>query len=501
MSRPTARRAGRASLALGAAAISAALALAAPAQAAQRFAHVLLISIDGLHEVDLARFVAAHPDSALAGLARHGITYANAAAAVPNDSFPGLLALVTGGSPASTGVYYDDSYDRNLAAPCSNCSTKGTEVAFDESIDIDADKPDGGGGIDPKKLPLDPAIGCKPVYPHAFLRVNTIFEVVKAAGRRTAWSDKHPAYDLVNGPSGKGVDDLYTPEIAANGTDTDPAAVLTYDDGKVAALINEIDGKDHGGQKTVGVPALLGMNFQAVSVTQKAKGNGYVDGQGTPGEGLANALAHTDQSIGRLVAELKARKLAASTLIVVSAKHGQTPIDPIRRRIVDKKTIPGLIDGVQKDLAAQVTQDSVSLIWLADQSQAGKAIAALAANQGPAGIARILGPDQVRLMFADPRHDSRAPDIIVEPEVGVIYTKPDASKIAEHGGFSPDETNVPILVSGPGLKPALIRTPVTTTQVAPTILLALGLSPQSLQAVRQEHTAVLPGLGSSGLGF
>jgi len=465
-----------------------------PAEAAGRYAHVLLISIDGLHAEDLSRFVAEHPDSAMASLAKQGVYYSNATGSKPSDSFPGLLAMITGGSPASTGVYYDDSFDRTLSAPGSNCSAKGAEIVFDESIDIDPDKMD-SGGIDPKKLPLDPANGCKPVWPHSFVRVNTIFEVVKAAGLRTAWSDKHPAYDLVNGPSGKGVDDLYTPEIAAGGADTDAAKSMSYDDGKVSALINEIDGKTHDGSKHVGVPALFGMNFQAVSVSQKVASGGYRDSQGAPSDVLAEALTHTDGSIGKLVAELKAKNLDRSTLIIISAKHGQAPVDPARRKIVDKKTIPQLIEGVQKDLAAQVTQDSVALIWLSDQSMTGKAIAALAANEGPAAIDRILGPSELRNMFADPAHDSRVPDIIVEPSLGVIYTKTSATKIAEHGGFSYDETAVPLLVSSPAMKGSETMALVTTTQIAPTILKALGLDPQALKAVRQEHTQPLIGLG------
>src|SRR5215471_4261200 len=75
---------------------------------------VLLISIDGLHSVDLARFVEENPNSTLAHLSRHGVRYNNASTSKPSDSFPGMLALATGGSPKSTGVYYDDSYDRNL---------------------------------------------------------------------------------------------------------------------------------------------------------------------------------------------------------------------------------------------------------------------------------------------------------------------------------------------------------------------------------------------------
>ena len=117
--------------------------------------------------------------------------------------------------------------------------------------------------------------------------MNTIFEVVKAAGKRTSWADKHPAYDLVNGPSGKGVDDLYTPEIAAGGADGERTKAEANDDLKVAALLNEIAGKDHGGGKTVGVPALFGMNFQAVSVTQKQAGGGYRDGRAIPARSSA----------------------------------------------------------------------------------------------------------------------------------------------------------------------------------------------------------------------
>ena len=178
--------------------------------------HVLLLSIDGFHRADLANWIQRHPDSALARLAANGVTYANARTPVPSDSFPGLLAIVTGGTPKVTGVYYDDSYDRTLYAPGSNCAIPpGTQVVYDETIDFDSSAVF-SGGINPANLPLkrDATHTCTPVYPHEFLAVNTAFEVLKSKGV-TAWADKHPAYDLVNGPSGAGVVDLYTPEINA----------------------------------------------------------------------------------------------------------------------------------------------------------------------------------------------------------------------------------------------------------------------------------------------
>ena len=40
-----------------------------------------------------------------------------------------------------------------------------------------------------------------------------MFEVARESNMRTAWCDKHLAYDILNGPSGKGIQDLFTPEI------------------------------------------------------------------------------------------------------------------------------------------------------------------------------------------------------------------------------------------------------------------------------------------------
>jgi hypothetical protein len=450
--------------------------------------HVLLLSIDGLHEQDLARYTLLHPNSALAQLTHLGVTYTNASTSKPSDSFPGLLSMVTGGSPRSTGVFYDDSYDRNLSAPGSNCSVKGTEVVYDETIDKNLNALDAGGGIDPAALPLDGANGCKPVYPHSFLHVNTIFEVAQQAGLYTAWSDKHPAYDLVNGPSGKGVADLYTPEIAS--IPVTVAATEPYDDLKVQAILNEIEGKDHTGTKTEPVPAIFGMNFQAVSVAQKDPSGGYLDAAGTPSPLVEGALDHTDQSVDKMLDALRKQKVFSTTAIILTAKHGQSPIDPSLRKIVDKNIIPNLLSG----LVAQVTEDDVALIWLKDQSKVNNAVAILNANKAQAHIDTILSGASLQQYFNDPTTDSRTPDIIVLPVHGVIYTSTTATKIAEHGGFSDDDTHVALIIANPHVDKGTISTPVQTEQIAPTILRLLDLDPNKLQAVGIEHTQQLPGL-------
>jgi Type I phosphodiesterase / nucleotide pyrophosphatase len=500
----------------------------------KRFRHVLLISVDGLHALDVASFVDSHPASALAELSRHGITYSNARTPANSDSFPGLLALVTGGSPISHGLFYDVSYDRTIFDPTNTACAgpPGNNMVFDESIDRYNAANVSQNVIDPTKLPrrLDSRGRCVPVYPHDGIRTNTIFEVVKAAGGVTAWADKHPAYDLVNGPSGKGVDDLYTPEVTnVGGLDNTVSVVCTVenDEKKVKAIINEIHGLRHDGTPGLGIPTVFGMNFQAVSVGQKlAKDNsdgsctddtgslngqpgGYKDGAGTPTDVLAYALQQTDEALGDMIQALKSQGIYESTLFIITSKHGQSPINPVKVNkpghfadlvagLKDSTTNPG---GIAIGVAAAcstgscgfVQDDDIALIWLKDQSQSPEAAAYLNDNAEALFIDEVLAGDELKLKFNDPATDSRTPDIIVQPVYGTIYTT-SKTKNAEHGGFSFADTNVGLIVSNPDFHAQVVKTPVATSQVAPTILELLGIDPDALKSVRVELTPVLPGL-------
>src|SRR5207245_6988809 len=111
--------------------------------------HVFLLSIDGFHAVDLEICVAKGTCPNLSKLTEHGIIYTNAFTTKPSDSFPGLLAQLTGGTSKSTGVYYDDSYDRTLFAPAGNppapcASGPGAETNNAENLDTDQHSIDGG---------------------------------------------------------------------------------------------------------------------------------------------------------------------------------------------------------------------------------------------------------------------------------------------------------------------------------------------------------------------
>jgi len=479
--------------------------------------HVLLISVDGLHASDLSYYVGAHAGSNLAKLVAHGITYPNALTTAPSDSFPGLLAQVTGGTPKSVGVFYDVSFDRKLFAPGSNCQgPAGTQTIFDESIDKDSLNITGGGTlgqpltqIDPAKLPMALKNGqCVPVYPHEFIKANTIFEVIREHGGQTAWSDKHPAYDIVNGPSGKGVQDLFTPEVDSNdsitGQDTTTGfhSIQRNDLVKVKAILNEIAGLDSTGVHKVGVPTIFGMNFQAVSVGEKlAKGNasdpqdagligGYADAAGAvPNNGLKLALDFVDTQIGAFVTALETQKLDKETLIIISAKHGQSPINVALRKAVDD-SLYGNIPG----FGGSITDD-VGLVWLQPQTQIqdySLAKAYLESHAQQLGIVKILDKDELTQLYRNPFKDNRTPDFIAVTEHGLIYTS--GSKLAEHGGFAHDDRNVGLLVSNPALSAKSINAEVETRQIAPTILHELSINPEWLQSVREEGTKVLPGL-------
>lgn len=504
--------------------------------------HVLVLSIDGMHQSDLTAYVQSHPKSALAALAARSAQYTNARTPIPSDSFPGAMAIFTGGNPKTTGVYYDDTWARDLLpAGTTNCvgAAKGAQVSLTEDADKQTSALDGGQGLpglpdgigamtgdpttvlDPAKLPVDPAT-CAPITPADYLKVDTVFSVLHKAGKRTAWSDKHPAYAIVDGKGGRSVDDLFTPEIDSDsplgGSWTKHAdSVRRYDAYKADAIVNEIAGKDHSGTTQTGVPALFGMNFQAVSAVQKLPApNGYAAG-GIPSAGLAASFDFVDQQLGRFVAALDKAGLTGKTTIVLTAKHGQSPVNSQTLTRVDDGKI---VDAINAEWASTHPQtpklivhaldDDAMILWLADRSPEATAFVKrklletngigidIDGNPKPF-TASGVDPQQVfagadaTKFFGASADDARVPDVYAGVVPGTVYTGGTA-KIAEHGGMTPDDRHIPLLVAGTGIGKHEVGDQVSLTQVAPTILNRLGLDPGQLQAVAAEHTAVLPSL-------
>jgi hypothetical protein len=534
----------------------------------RRQKHVLLISIDGMHAADLQFCVQHGTCPTLAGLHAHGVNYLRTTTSRPSDSFPGLMALVTGGTPRTVGAFYDVAYDRVLAPPktttgnglaggdCIVGVVNGTTTEYDEGIDIDQTKLNGGapnagltaGGIasiDPERLIRNPFNGCQPVFPWNFVRTNTIFGVIHAAGGRTAWSDKHPSYSSVAGRGGPGnLDDYFSPEInstvvgvpgvkTATGincsTVQDPDSDLSawtnsfvniqcYDAIKVNAVVNQANGKNALGTRRAPTPNIFGMNFQAVSVGQKliqktttgTLTGGYTGPNATPTVLLQKEISFVDASIGLMVRALGQRGLLDRTLIIVTAKHGQSPIDPARyvaqlkvgsspaTVLAQNNCIP-FSGSPLNPTGIGPTEDDISLIWLVPSCAVSSAVEILEQSASELAIGEIFVGNTLTTKFnapgIPPAGDARTPDLIVQPNIGHTYTG-SSSKHAEHGGFEFDDTNAMLLVSDPSLRPRTVWAFVETLQVAPTILQYLGLDPSALDAVKSEGTTVLPDLFS-----
>jgi hypothetical protein len=529
----------------------------------QKITHVLLLSIDGMHAVDFyncANGIAGVNGGSpycpnLAALSRSGINYVGTSSSKPSDSFPGLAALVTGGSPKSTGLYYDVAYDRSLDGPAIATGTglaaakctpytlpNGTTTDNDQGIDIDDTKLNGGapdaglteGGaasIDVRKLSRDPAAGCAPVYPWNFVRTNTIFSVVHESGRYTAWIDKHPSYSMAAGPGGTGLNDYYSPEVSSTvvplpGVTTSEGAscasirdtnslsgwnnsflnIQCYDALRVKALLNEIAGKTHSGAEAK-TPSVYGMNFQAVYAGQilvePGVGNGgYKNAAALPSENLQKEIEFVDASIGDIVNAVKNRGMYDDTLIIITAKHGESPIDPNLYK-ADTSNTPATLLGSDIPFSESplnttgigATEDDVSVLWLKPGVNVGNAVELLERNGAAIGLGQIYYGPTLALNYnvggLEPGQDPRTPDIIVTPNVGVTYVG-GSSVLGDHGGFAHDDTNVMLLVANPHFVAQTVSDATTTAQVAPTILQALGLNPRKLDAVRAEGTAVLP---------
>jgi arylsulfatase A-like enzyme len=275
----------------------------------------------------------------------------------------------------------------------------------------------------------------------------------------------------------------------------------------------------------VGVPAIFGMNFQSVSTAEKLPTSpiggvdalgGYVrqDGHWVPGPVLRDALGFVDRAVGRMTAALARRGLTGETAVILSAKHGQSPIQTTAlKRIDDGNVIDALnaawqAHGGTGNLVAFAIDDDAMYVWLADRSEGALAFArhfllhySQPASAGAAtdyagnpigftasGLRAVrFGPG----FFGVAKGDARVPDLVGIVQHGVVYTG-GTGKIAEHGGDDPQDRHVPLIVVGPGFGRGGVSTPVETTQIAPTIMRLLGFDPRLLQAVREQGTRVLP---------
>ena len=385
-----------------------------PAQGTPK--HAVLIFIDGFRVDLLDPELAPH----IAALGRAGVRFANAVVGFPSDSMPGILGPLTGGSPRETGIPYDEYYDRHYKLA----------VEITETVTV----PPG-------------------LKPHDLLKVPTIFEAAKATGLKTAFVSKHVGYEIVQGPSGKGVDHLELPESA-----TWKGPFKDYDAQNFDMLRGMIanEGADIAG--IYAIAANYAMKDHGVSAAETRA-----------------AVTDIDTQVGKVVDAVKDAGRYDDTVFVVMGDHGDTDTPKAVASKGDGSVVGFLAEKGIK--AAKITADDVMLAWLADSSQAREAVSLLDTPESKErfGIDRVLGPEAVKAMgdFAD----DQMPDFVLLVKPGVVYTKLPSTKKAEHGGDFESDRRVAFVMEGPGVKSgAVVDAKVNIFSTAPTLAKLLGLS-------------------------
>jgi hypothetical protein len=277
-----------------------------------------------------------------------------------------------------------------------------------------------------------------------------------------------------------------------------------FDQLRVNSILNEIKTLNAAGTVRAPIPALFGMNFQSVNAAKKvdapdpsfSTASGY-DLLGNPDTTLLEALNYVDTAIGSMVFALREQGLLNNTVIVITAKHGESPVTNTRRIVLTNGTtgtsIGEILSVAGITTPKKITQKTSALIWLAKQTETALAVGALNASLTlRPNLNQVLSFGSPDFPFPNPLSDPAVPDIVVAMKDGVNFEPSGPITVyAEHGGFGENETHVPLLVSNPKWTPITQTLTVSTKQIAPTVLALLGLNPQALQAVQIEGTQSL----------
>jgi hypothetical protein len=176
-----------------------------------------------------------------------------------------------------------------------------------------------------------------------------------------------------------------------------------------------------------------------------------------------------------------AAQRAAALLALAAPAGARTGVRSVAK--ADRVLLVGIAGMHEFDLARfGAAHPDSALAWLTDSGRTEAVRQALEARRRELGIRKIYGGNALSAEFGDPARCSRVPDLIIESESGIIYTKPTATKVAEHGGFTDDDRHVPLVVALPGGRARTATDRVETRAVAPSILRILRLDPRRLDA-------------------
>ena len=315
-----------------------------------------------------------------------------------------------------------------------------------------------------------------------------------------------------------------------------------------SALRNWTEGNFLNGTKNpAGGPAIYAANFQAITWAQQTAG--YLDGQGTPNKSLAAAFDASDKKLGEFLSVLKdcksnswaegfskletslkvswpprkpfavfeiprhlltrlpvnlANKLD-STLLLVGSKQGQGPINPNTLKVINPTAVQkaagvpvAFFNGEDGGLVGYLSSIIMSAadhsfqMYLKNSKDAPTAKANLLAKSS-LGISYVLAGDEIQAAgFGSPYLDPRVPDLIIGVKVGTLWN--DGFEFEDHGGYLPQDLNVPLIAYNPNIQKKNVTEGVSTRQIGSTMLQALGLPVSQLKGYANGEAPVLPEL-------
>lgn len=198
----------------------------------------------------------------------------------------------------------------------------------------------------------------------------------------------------------------------------------------------------NGTKNPEGGPSLYGANFQAITWAQSD--GGCLNSNGSlPNRTLQDALSSTDRRLGIFLKGLQGAGRLDSTLLLLGSKQGQGPVDPKTLNIFDQSKV---VNGAVVPFAF-FTGDDGGIMWLERSSDAETAKKNLLSNSS-LGIPYVLAGDEVQKAgYGSPYLDSRVPDLVISAKVGTLWAH--SFRFEDHGGFLPQDLNVPVLAYNP----------------------------------------------------
>jgi hypothetical protein len=227
------------------------------------------------------------------------------------------------------------------------------------------------------------------------------------------------------------------------------------------------------------VPDLLLLSFSALDTV------GHAYGPDSPE--LADTLLRLDRTLGDLLRQMERRVGASAVAVVLSSDHGVAPLPEASRTRGDgaarRVTAP---DVACAQRAGARLRRELGTGWALAEGYLG--IAATGAERlqlerrlrqelaGCPGVVRVWtasdlvdgtrGDDPFLELYRRSFHAGRSPDWWIQYDPGFL---PLAGSGTTHGSPYRFDTHVPWLLRWPGLAPGIVREPVATFDVAPTV--------------------------------